>query len=185
MNPIVHAELSWLAAQGLGERRDRRLVVLAGLAPDLDGLTILLGGGAFERWHHVLTHGLTAALLVAAACGAAARRRLATALGALLAFHLHLACDLVGSGPDWPLRYLWPWSGVDWSWRGGWELEAWPNQLIGLLATLACLALARPLGRTVVEVASARVDALVVEAVRRRLGRGGDAPRGGPERPDH
>ena len=30
MNPIVHAELSWLAAQGLALRRDRRLVVLAG-----------------------------------------------------------------------------------------------------------------------------------------------------------
>jgi len=175
VNPIVHAELSWLAAQGLALRRDRRLVVLAGLAPDLDGLTILLGGQAFERWHHVLTHGITAGLLVAAACGAAARSRLATAAAALAAFHLHLLCDLVGSGPDWPLRYLWPWSGADWSWRGGWELDAWPNLVIGALATLACLAMAGPRGRTVVEVVSAPADARVVEAVRRRLGRPGAA----------
>lgn len=173
MNPIVHAELSWLAAQGLAGRRDRRLVVLAGLAPDLDGLTILAGGAAFERWHHVLTHGLTAAVVVAVACGLAARQRLATAAAALAAFHLHLLCDLVGSGPDWPLRYLWPWSGADWSWRGGWELDAWPNQLIGLAATLACLAAALRWGRTPVEVASARADAAVVEVVRRRLTRAG------------
>ena len=44
MNPIVHAELSWLMAQRLEERRDRLLVVRAGLAPDLDGLSILGGG---------------------------------------------------------------------------------------------------------------------------------------------
>ena len=30
MNPIVHAELSWLAAQGLSHRRDRLLVCAAG-----------------------------------------------------------------------------------------------------------------------------------------------------------
>lgn len=173
VNPLVHAELSWLAAQALAERRDRRLAVAAGLAPDLDGLTILLGGDAFERWHHGLTHGVAAAAVVALACGLAARRRVATAAAALLAFHLHLACDLLGSGPDWPLRYLWPWSGADLAWHRGWELDAWPNQLIGLAATLACLALAVPLGRTVVEVASARADAAVVEVVRRRLTRAG------------
>jgi inner membrane protein len=43
VSPIVHAELSWLVAQGLPDRRDRILVTVAGVAPDLDGLTILGG----------------------------------------------------------------------------------------------------------------------------------------------
>ena len=63
MNPIVHAELSWLAAQWLPHRRDRILVVLAGLAPDLDGLSILGGLASYDRWHHVATHGAAAAAI--------------------------------------------------------------------------------------------------------------------------
>jgi inner membrane protein len=180
MNPIVHAELSWLAAQGLADRRDRRLVLLAGIAPDLDGLSILGGLASFDRWHHVATHGIAAALVVTALCAGAARRRAGVALLAFAAFHLHLACDLVGSGPGWSIYYLWPFSRADWSWSGAWELDAWQNQVIGLVAVLACLWTALPLGRTLVEVVSTRLDALVVEAVRRRFGRG---PGDGRERP--
>jgi hypothetical protein len=181
VNPIVHAELSWLAAQSLPDLRDRRLVLLAGVAPDLDGLSIVAGVESFGRWHHALTHGITAALLVAALCGLAARRRMATALLALAAFHLHLLCDLAGSGSGWSIAYLWPWSPREWMWSGAWELNAWPNQVIGLLATLACLATALPLGRTIAEVVSARIDGLVVETVRRRFAR---APAGPESRPE-
>jgi hypothetical protein len=162
--------LSWLAAQGLPERRDRRLVLAAGIAPDLDGLSILGGTAAFERWHHVATHGLAAAVVVTIACATLGRRRLATALVACAAFHLHLLCDLAGSGPGWSIYYLGPWSMREWSWSGSWDLDAWQNQVIGLAAVLACLGAALPLGRTIVEVLSPRVDALVVETVRRRAG---------------
>src|SRR5688572_3911545 len=104
MNPIVHAELSWLAAQGLRERRDRILVVCAGLAPDLDGLTLLAGEEWYGRYHHVLFHGYVGALITTAVCAALARQRAWVAGLSLAAFHLHLLCDLAGSGPGWPIH---------------------------------------------------------------------------------
>jgi hypothetical protein len=62
----THLVLSWLLGHRLSERRDRRLVAWAGVAPDLDALTVLGGLDFYGQWHHVLTHGLTAALVFAA-----------------------------------------------------------------------------------------------------------------------
>ncbi|ADO74813.1 metal-dependent hydrolase [Stigmatella aurantiaca] len=173
MNPIVHAELSWLAAQGLRERRDRVLVTCAGLAPDLDGLSLLGGEAFYARYHHVLFHGYVGALITVAVCAALARQRKAVALLSLAAFHLHLLCDLVGSGPGWGIVYFWPTLPQEFFWRGQWNLASWQNSLIGLAATLACLACALRWRRTAVEVLSARWDAEVTRALRRRfLGEG-------------
>jgi inner membrane protein len=169
MNPIVHAELSWLLSQGLRERRDRALVTLAGLSPDLDGLSLLGGEEWYGRYHHVLSHGYVAALLVTAVCAVLARQRGAVALLSLAAFHLHLACDLVGSGPGWPLYYFWPLSMRDWFWEGQWDLASWQNTLIGLGATLLGLACALRWHRTPVELFSVRWDARVTRTLRHRF----------------
>ena len=169
MNPIVHAELSWLMAQGLRERRDRVLVTVAGIAPDLDGLSLLAGEDFYGRYHHVLTHGYVAALGVMAVCALLARQRLAVALLSLAAFHLHLGCDLLGSGPGWPLYYFWPTSLHEWFWSGQWDLASWQNSLIGMAATLACLACALRWRRTALEVLSPRWDAEVTRALRLRF----------------
>ncbi|HVE86242.1 MAG TPA: metal-dependent hydrolase [Myxococcales bacterium] len=173
MNPIVHAELSWLLAQGLPARRDRILVTVAGLAPDLDGLSLLGGLDAYGRWHHLLFHGALGAAVTAAACAAFARSRGAVAALALAAFHLHLGCDLLGSGPGWPLWYFWPFDRTEWFWDGQWDLASWQNSAIGLCATLLCLLSALVVRRTAVEVLSPRADAAVTAAVRRRFGRSG------------
>jgi hypothetical protein len=170
MHLLVHAELSWLLAQSLRDRRDRVLVVAAGMAPDLDGLGVLYSHDAYESYHHVLFHGIFAALLTALACGIAARRRWATGMLSLAAFHLHLLCDIAGSGRFWPIEYFWPVSRELYGWSHGWELLSWQNEVIGLIATVACLAAALRWRRTIVEVFSPRADARVVEAVRARFG---------------
>lgn len=171
MNPIVHAELSWLAGARLLERRDRVLVTLAGVVPDLDGLSLLGGVEAYGRWHHLLTHGVVAAVVCSLAFAALARRRLHVAALSFAAFHLHLVCDLVGSGPGWSITYGFPFSSAELAWDGQWNLASWQNSLIGLLATLGVLACAVPLGRTAVELFSPRVDGKVVAAIRARFGR--------------
>ena len=168
MNLIVHAELSWLMAQGLADRRDRRLVVIAGMVPDLDGVGLFASRSAYEAYHHVLFHGCFAALATALVCAALGTRRWAVGVCSLLTFHLHLLCDLAGSGPDWPIAYFWPVSHRFFGWSGGWELVSWQNTVIGMLATVACLAAAIPWGRTIVEIFSLRADARVVQAVRGR-----------------
>ncbi|MBL8955965.1 MAG: metal-dependent hydrolase [Myxococcaceae bacterium] len=171
MNPIVHGELSWLLAQRLAARRDRALVVAAGVLPDLDGLTLLWGEEAYGRWHHVLTHGFVAALAVSLSLAAFARERLAVFALCVAAFHLHLACDLAGSGPGWPIHYLWPFSLHETMWAGQWNLASWQNTLIGLIATLSCLACALWKGRTPVELFSLAADAKVVATIKARFGR--------------
>jgi ABC-type cobalamin transport system permease subunit len=170
VNPIVHAELSWLGTFRLAQRRDRLLVTLAGVLPDLDGLTLLFGEEVYGKWHHVVTHGVVAAVLITAVLTAFARERLRVAALAFAMFHLHLLCDLAGSGPGWPITYPWPFSLRELSWSGQWNLASWQNTLIGLGATLGVLGCAVPLKRTMVELFSARADAKVVGAVRARWG---------------
>jgi hypothetical protein len=143
---------------------------MAGVLPDVDGLSLLGGQAAYARWHHVLTHGVLAALLAALVLGALARRHLAVAALTLVAFHLHLLCDLVGSGPGWGLAYLWPFSPGEISWKGQWNLASWQNALTGLLVTLAALGCALPLGRTPFELASTVGDGHVVRTLRARFG---------------
>jgi hypothetical protein len=124
MAPATHLPASWiLAAKTTDNPRDCRLVTLAGVVPDLDGLGILgdwynsaVGNADHEyyaRYHHCLLHGAPGAVVIMAVLVCFAQRRGRVAILALLAFHLHLLCDLIGSrGPDavdkWPIYYLAP-----------------------------------------------------------------------------
>src|ERR1043166_1402196 len=118
MSPITHLLASWLiAAKAMDNSRDCRLVTLAGLAPDLDGLGLISDivthftssspTTFYQTYHHYAFHGLLAALIVSVSAALLARNRLRVFLFALLVFHLHLLCDLIGSrGPD--PEDLWP-----------------------------------------------------------------------------
>lgn len=169
MNPVVHAEASWLLAQHLASRRDRLIVTCAGLAPDIDGVSLLGGGELYARYHHLLTHGFVAASVVGIVSVASARERVTTVALAVAAFHLHLLCDLAGSGPGWPIYYFWPFSRRQWFWDGQWDLASWQNSLIGLVVTLAALSMALVVSRTPVELLSVRWDAVVTQTLRARF----------------
>ena len=56
-----------------------------------------------------------------------------------------------------------------WFWKGQWDLASWQNALVGMVATLACLACSLRWRRTFVEVLSARWDAEVTRTLRRRF----------------
>jgi len=187
VNPVTHLLIGWTVAEvaGLQRRRDRALVAVAGIVPDLDGFGIVaekatLAAGWEEPllwwtdYHHVLCHNLGFALLVTAVAAGLSRRADVAAL-TLLSFHLHLIGDLVGArGPDgylWPIRYLLPFSDAwEWSWQGAWALNAPPNiaLTIGLLAVAFRGAWAR--GHSPVELVSRRADAVFVATLRARFG---------------
>lgn len=153
MNLITHFLVGWTISLPLTlEYRDRGLVVLASVAPDVDSLVLLAdliqGRGLdslelWSRYHHVLAHNVAFALAVAIACGLLARRKLAVGAMALVVVHLHFLCDIIGSrgpppGYQWPVPYLLPFSNawqltVNWQWA----LNAWPN----VIFTLALLGL--------------------------------------------
>src|ERR1041384_6035344 len=131
MSPITHLLASWMvAAHATENTRDCRLVALAGIAPDLDGLGVIWDVAGprvgfsetetFGRFPHPPLHGLLGAVIISLLLACPARRRWRVALLATVNVHLHLLFDLVGSrGPTvdgiWPIAYLEPFSHL-WVW---------------------------------------------------------------------
>jgi inner membrane protein len=157
----------------------------AGVMPDLEGLTLigdvanrLLGRPEtylYQQYHHMLTHGLPAALVAAAVAFGLGGKRLKTALFAFVAFHLHLLGDLLGSrGPDptdvWPIPYLQPVSDrLTIQWTGQWELTAWPNVAVSVVLLALVLVRAVRRGYSPVGLFSEAADRAVIGTLRARF----------------
>jgi len=158
MSPGSHLLASWLLANSAPiERRERRIVTLTGLVPDLDGIgwfidhaKQLFGSSSdyYLQYHHLLAHNIVASFVIAAAAAIlVTQKRTMVFLLALFAVHLHFVCDVAGSqGPDgyqWPIYYFSPFDmKTEWVWSGQWELDAWQNITI----TLAMLTVAISMG---------------------------------------
>jgi len=183
MNPVSHLLTAWVVANTADlTARDRALVTLAGVVPDIDGLgivaEILTEQTAFpllwySKYHHVLCHNLGFGLLLAVTAILFGIRRWMAAFLVLVVFHLHLLGDLVGSrGPDgyqWPIPYWTPFSdGWKLMWTGQWDLNAWPNVLITTLLLAATIYIARRKGCSPLEMVSKRVDSAFVSILRRQ-----------------
>jgi inner membrane protein len=189
MSPVTHFLTGWVFANCARlDRRERALVTLASVAPDIDGLGIipelLTRNSAhpllwFSLYHHAL-HNLAFGLVVAAVAFALAKQRWKTGLLALVSFHLHLFEDLLGSrGPDgdpWPIPYLKPFSSaLELTWQGQWQLNAWPNVAITIALLMTTFWLAWWRGFSPLEMVSEKADAAFVSALRRRFPRGSKA----------
>jgi inner membrane protein len=206
MSPVTHLLAGWVLAEGwsaskLGplRRREKAMIAVAGVAPDIDGLGIipelLTRHSAhpllwFSEYHHSL-HTLAFAVAVAlisflvSARGTIARgpglqeptipvHPATTAVLALLSFHLHLFCDLVGArGPDgypWPIPYLKPFSNsLQLAWQGQWALNGWQNFAITGALLVATFWLAWKSGSSPLELVSAKWNRALVAALRQRF----------------
>ncbi len=147
------------------------MVAWAGVIPDLDALTALGGIELYGKWHHVLTHGLVAAVVFTVVWVSFARQRWAAASLALASFHLHLICDLLGSGRAWPIAYFYPFSSWEYFSPFGWSLASWQNVMITGLAFVAIGIIGVRRGRTFAEAfLPARAEAAIVQTLRRRFG---------------
>ncbi len=185
MHPISHLFLGWTLANLAGlDRRDRMLVTVAGVIPDLDGLGVVVDIATegtrhptwyYDQYHHLLGHNLAFGLALLVLAIPLARRRVGTPLLVLLSFHLHLLADILGSrGPDgyqWPIPYLLPFSKA-WTltWSGQWELKAWPNVVASLVMMALALWWSWKRGRSPLELVSRRADARLTETLRARFG---------------
>jgi len=185
MSPFTHALVGWTVANAAAlSRRDRTIVMVAGVISDIDGLGGLIDLATrhtanpthwYDQFHHMLGHNLSFALVVTALAFALAHRRPLVAALALLSFHLHLLGDLVGSqGPDgyqWPIPYLVPWS-TAWqlTWQGQWALNAWPNFLITGVLLITMFYLAWQRGYSPIEIISRQADTAFIATLRARFG---------------
>lgn len=183
MSPETHLLASWIiGVKATNNARDCRLVALAGILPDVDGLGLVLDGIAhlfgwktffYERYHHFLLHGALGAILITLLLTCFARNKRRVALLCLAVFHLHLLCDFVGSrGPDpediWPLFYYGPFAKDPmWTWKGQWRLDAWPNRILSVSLFAWGLWLAVQCGYSFVGVFSRRLDRIVVDVLRK------------------
>jgi inner membrane protein len=188
VNPVTHFFTGWVVANSSPSlnTKERCIITLAGVIPDIDGLGIipelLTRNSAhpllwFSEYHHQL-HNLAFGLLVTGVAFGLARQKWKTALLVLVSFHLHLLEDLIGArGPDgyqWPIPYLWPFSrGGGLVWSGQWALNAWPNFVITLGLLFITFYLAWERGYSPLEMVSGRADRAFVAALRKRFPRRG------------
>jgi inner membrane protein len=183
MSPVTHFLTGWVLANSASlNRRERALVTLACVVPDVDGLGIVADYLTrnsshpldwFSTYHHLL-HSLPFALVVAVVSFALSTQRWKTAGLAFLSFHIHLLEDVLGSrgseGYQWPIPYLMPFSrACELSWRGQWALNAWPNFVITIVLLLVTFYLAWSRGFSPLEMFSSKADAAFVAALRRRI----------------
>ena len=184
-----HALSFWLAANSAvaSNRKERAIITLAGIAPDLDGLGIiadvLTRNSAqplnwFSEYHHLLGHNLGFCLLLVALSLPLAERKLQTATLVFFSFHLHILCDLIGSrspdGYQWPIVYLLPFSStLQLTWSGQWELNAWQNFVITGVTLAGVFALAVRRGLSPLEMISQSANRSFVDTLRRRFSRSG------------
>lgn len=191
MSPITHFLAGWAVAEATPNTtpKERALIALAGVIPDLDGAGVVIDGVTkltsetptelFATYHHDL-HTLPFAIvssvlaLLALGRGPSVLKRARVAGLVFLAFHLHLLCDLVGSrGPDghqWPIPYLKPIDpefGIQWA--GQWALNAWPNFLLTGILVVGTLVLAIRRGYSPLEILTTKGDAAFVLTLRARF----------------
>jgi len=191
-----HLVISWFVAEasGLESARNRRIVALAGLAPDIDVVAYIAAYVyfGFDRelayskvWvtvHHYYTHGIGFAVLTAIAAYALAARPhpkftsppssfpwdapIGVAALAMLMSLGHVFCDIVAAGSRFPVYPLWPLSDLAWTVSWSWELRDWPNQIITIVCLFAVIIYARYGNRSPLESLSYRLDAWVVSIAR-------------------
>jgi inner membrane protein len=184
MNVITHTLVGWVLASSVpsASRAQKGWIVAASVAPDIDGLGLMVELATrnspqplywWSEYHHVLAHNLPFAALLSVAALIFTRRPL-IALAVIVASHLHLAGDLIGSrapdGYQWPIPYLWPFSpspelAVSWQWA----LNAWPNLAISCMLLLYTLWLARSCGSSPLELVSERANTALVSTLRDRF----------------
>ena len=186
MSPITHALVGWVVATAdtKNTSRERALITLAGVAPDLDGLTIVAEWASrytsspvtwWSDYHHVFCHNIGFGLVLIALGGVLSKRRISTAFWVCIAFHLHLLCDVLGSrgpaGEIWEVPYGLPFSRAGTiAWSGQWPLNGWPNFVVTALCVWRTMMLARKRGYSPLEMISTRADAAFVGALRQRFG---------------
>ena len=186
MNIVTHLLVGWTLAEHMTKSpRDRALIVAASVVPDLDGLGLVADVAApyfgwnvqwYERFHHVLLHGIPGALLCTALLTIFASERWRAACLIFISYHLHLLGDLLGSRGSgeadiWPIHYLEPASdALTLSWSGQWALAGWQNTTLTVALMAYAIVLAVRRGYSPVGLFKARADAAFVATLRRRFG---------------
>lgn len=153
MNIITHFLASWSLAEVLNfKERDKNLISIASILPDLDGFGIfpdlffrILKKGDlayFGTYHHNLFHGIFGSLLFSLIFMFFSKKKLKFFIFSNFLIHLHFFFDLIGArGPShdeiWPINYLAPFSNsLQIEWKYQWALNDIRNIFFTILLIL-------------------------------------------------
>jgi membrane-bound metal-dependent hydrolase YbcI (DUF457 family) len=187
VNVVEHFFIGWCianSAPAIG-RRERGLITAAAVIPDIDGLGAIVEIPTrntshpllwWTDYHHILAHNIGFAIIVTAIAFALAKQRWLTASLAAIAFHSHIAGDIIGArGPDgyqWPIPYFLPFSRTpELSWSGQWPLNGWQNFAITGVALAMTFYAAWSRGYSPIELISPDADRVFIETLRTRFPR--------------
>jgi LexA-binding, inner membrane-associated putative hydrolase len=151
--------------------RERLFCMIAATAADVDGLGRIVSEELYWDYHHRLGHNAFFAQLLAAAMAMTStrgRRGVAFLMYLVLA-HVHIILDYFGSGPGWPLHYLWPASEIGIVNSRAWPFFSWQNLLAAFALIAWTLVIAWRQGRTPVEMITPRLDRGFVARLRSLL----------------
>jgi hypothetical protein len=99
--------IAWLVAVAFAKDvQDRRLIVIAGVVLDIDGIFILINNNSYMEFHHTFGHSLIFGVLVAIVALTLSADKLKVFFWAISAFSLHLVGDIVGT--NWPVPIFYP-----------------------------------------------------------------------------
>ena len=132
--------------------------MVAATIPDLDGLGIIFGVKYYFQFHHIIFHNLLASILVPALLSLLGPRRLFCFILYFGLFNLHILLDSFGSGREWGISYLWPFSDHHFINPYAWDFQDWQNIAALLLMVGITLFQVKAKRRTPFELVAPRLD---------------------------
>ena len=173
MSPTSHLLASWITGVSFRlTKRDVRIVSLVGLIPDLDGfgyfidkINLYYGKSSYfySEYHHVILHGILPALLISVfAMLLSKSKKFSIFFVSLFVYHLHLLCDLIGSGGSgnniWPIIYFYPFNKTELSISWQWLLNGWQNLTIAGILIIISIYLSSKIKHSPIGVVSIYLD---------------------------
>jgi membrane-bound metal-dependent hydrolase YbcI (DUF457 family) len=164
----AHAASGWLLAEiAGGSKRLRGTILAASVLPDLDALTRLWGPAAYIKYHHVLTHNILFAILMAFAAFLFCKtERIKAAIFTLVAFAIHYFGDFFFTWFE--LQPFWPFSDQTFLSPYAIRLSHPFNTILIYLGFLTVISLGFIMKRTPIELISPKLDERIVNLIFRK-----------------
>jgi hypothetical protein len=163
MSPISHLLIAWIIAHIFFlDYRERRLCLIAGVIPDIDGVFILFSQDLFIKLHHTLGHWLIFGIPLAFLFSVFSKKKLKSFGAYSLAFSFHLIADIMGS--DWSVYPFGPFSEIGYSAYPTLSVESIfyvINPTVFIIVLVISLFILFKYRRTPIEFISKRWDSLV------------------------
>ncbi|HUT53966.1 MAG TPA: metal-dependent hydrolase [bacterium] len=173
MNTIYHLQAgSFIANARDYNLRERRLIMLASLAPDADGI-FFFSSDLWNRFHHSFSHNIFSMLIVAAALALYNRsRRIEIFAVCAVSAILQIFIDVVTNDLTWPQQFLRPLTDAqisigsltDWKYLNTLQV-VWVQGFLMIVILVGTVILYKKTGRTFLELISPRLDRLLTDFI--------------------